>query len=146
MDTRPFSTATLAGSVIAVPPLARDAALPLNVPENRRLIRHIEAGGVRTLLYGGNAVLSHVAPSEYAALLTMLFDSAAPETLVIPSVGPGVGMMMEPAGILRDFAFPTAMVLPTRDPTTPSGVAESVRRFVERFGRPAVLYLKSDDT
>ena len=70
MDTRPITPTTLAGSVIAVPPLARDDSLTVNPAENARIIRHLEAGGVRTLLYGGNAVLGHVALSEYADLMS----------------------------------------------------------------------------
>jgi len=139
-----MDTSTLAGSVIAVPPLARTPSLALDHAENRRVIRHLEAGGVRTLLYGGNAVLGNVAPSEYVELLTMLRDAAGPDTLVIPSVGPGFGMLLDQATMLRDFAFPTAMLLPTNDPTTPAGIATALRRFVDRFGRPAVLYLKRD--
>lgn len=144
MDTRPITPTTLAGSVIAVPPLARHADYTLNHAENLRLIRFLESGAVTTLLYGGNAVLNHVSLSEYAELLTMLRDSAADETLVVPSVGPGFGMMLDQADILRDFEFPTAMLLPTRDVTTPLGIATAMRRFVDRFGRPAVLYLKHD--
>jgi dihydrodipicolinate synthase/N-acetylneuraminate lyase len=64
---------------------------------------------------------------------------------VIPSVGPGFGMMRDQATVLRDFTFPTAMLLPSRDGTTPAGVATGLRHFVERFGRPAVLYIKHDD-
>ena len=144
MDTRPITPATLAGAVVAVPPLARNADYTLNHAENARLIRHLEAGEVTTLLYGGNAVLSQVSLSEYADLLTMLCDLAAAETLVVPSVGPGFGMMLDQADILRDFEFPTAMLLPTKDTTTPSGIATALRMFVDRFGRPAVLYLKHD--
>src|SRR5205085_2562400 len=118
--------------------------LTWNHAENAKIIRHLEAGGVRTLLYGGNAVLSHVALSEYAELLTKLRETAGADTLVIPSVGPGYGMMMDQASILRDFDFPTAMLLPTRDGTTPAGIEAGLRRFVERLGRPAVLYLKND--
>ena len=44
-----------ASTVMAVPPLARRSNLSLDVDANQKLIRHIEAGGVRTLLYGGNA-------------------------------------------------------------------------------------------
>jgi dihydrodipicolinate synthase/N-acetylneuraminate lyase len=36
------------------------------------------------------------------------------------------------------------MLLPSRDGTTPAGVATGLRYFVERFGRPAVLYIKHD--
>ena len=146
MDTRPITPATLAGSVVAVPPLARNADYSLNHAENARLIRFLEAGEVTTLLYGGNAVLNHVSLSEYAELLTMLRDAAAEETLVVPSVGPGFGMMLDQADILRDFEFPTAMLLPTKDVTTPVGIATATRKFADRFGRPIVLYLKQDGT
>jgi dihydrodipicolinate synthase/N-acetylneuraminate lyase len=144
MDTRPITPATLAGSVISVPPVARNADLTWNTAENQRLIRHLESGGVRTLLYGGNAVLGHVSLSEYGDLLGLISQSAGGETLVIPSVGPGFGLMRDQATILRDFAFPTAMLLPSRDGTTPVGVATGLRHFVERFARPAVLYIKND--
>lgn len=144
MDTRPVTPETLAGSVIAVPPLARDAALAIDPPQNAKIIRHLEAGGVRTLLYGGNAVLGHVALSEYESLLSMLESTVAPETLVIPSVGPGYGMMIDQARMLHSSKYPTAMLLPTNDPTTSAGIATAFRHFVERFGRPAVLYLKRD--
>src|SRR5439155_13599761 len=55
----------LASSVLAVPPLCRNADFTLNETENSKLIRHMEAGGIRTLLYGGNANFYHVALSEY---------------------------------------------------------------------------------
>ncbi len=135
---------TLAASVIAVPPVARDAQLAWNVAENARLIRHLEAGGVTTLLYGGNAALAHVAVSEYAALLTMLVEAAASQTVVVPSVGPTYGLMMDQATVLRDYSFPTVMLLPPRDATTPAGIATGVRRFVDRARRPIVLYLKHE--
>lgn len=144
MDTRPVTTTTLAGSVIAVPPLARHDSLALNHDENRRIIRHLEAGGVRTLLYGGNAVLGHVALSEYAELLGMLRDAAGADSLVIPSVGPAYGQMMDQAVILRDFGFPTAMLLPMKEGATSAGIGAGLRRFVARYGRPAVLYIKHD--
>ncbi|MGC2041330.1 MAG: dihydrodipicolinate synthase family protein, partial [Paraburkholderia caledonica] len=55
MNESPFDDRELAASVMAVPPLARRADLALDADQNATLIRHIEAGGVRTLLYGGNA-------------------------------------------------------------------------------------------
>jgi dihydrodipicolinate synthase/N-acetylneuraminate lyase len=36
------------------------------------------------------------------------------------------------------------MLLPSRDGTTPAGIASGVKRFVERARRPIVLYLKHD--
>ena len=144
MNTKPITSATLSGSVVSVPPLARKADGSFHREENRKMIRHLEGGGVSTLLYGGNAILAHVSLSEYANLLTMLTELAGADTLVIPSVGPGFGMMMDQAKILREFTFPTAMILPTRDVVTSDGVASGLRRFVEATGRPAVLYIKND--
>jgi dihydrodipicolinate synthase/N-acetylneuraminate lyase len=144
MNSKPITSATLASSVISVPPLARNVDGSFSRDENRKIIRHLEGGGVSTLLYGGNAILSHVAISEYAALLTMLTELAGENSLVIPSVGPGFGMMMDQARLLREFPFPTAMVLPSRDVITSDGIATGLRRFVEAVGRPAVLYIKND--
>lgn len=144
MNQSPITPETLAGSVISVPPLARNADFSLNREENEKLIRHLERGGVSTLLYGGNAILYHVAPSEYAELLQMMTDLAGENTLMIPSVGPAYGMMMDQVRILREFDFPTAMILPTRDVVTSNGVASAVRHFVEAFSKPAVLYIKND--
>lgn len=144
MYTGPITTEILQRSVIAVPPLARTADLRINHVENGKLIRHLEAGGVRSLLYGGNAVLGHVAISEYRDLLENLRSSAGAETWVIPSVGPGFGMLLDQAAILKEFDFPTAMLLPTNDPTTPAGIATAIRRLVEISGKPCLLYLKRD--
>ncbi|MCL4204923.1 MAG: dihydrodipicolinate synthase family protein [Pirellulaceae bacterium] len=144
MDKAPITSERLAASVIAVPPLARSADFTLNFPENRRIVQHLEAGGVTTLLYGGNAVLYHVSLSEYAALLLMLTEIAGDWTLVIPSVGPAFGLMMDQAEVLNEFAFPTAMVLPQSEIATSDGIAAGVRRFTERYGKPVVLYIKHD--
>ena len=60
MNTDIITPETLSNSVIAVPPLARDANLNVCATENAKIIRHLEAGGIRTLLYGGNAVFYHL--------------------------------------------------------------------------------------
>lgn len=144
MKTTPITKADLSNSVIAVPPLCRNEDLSLADAENIKLIRHLEAGGIRTLLYGGNANLYNIAPSEFPKLLTILAENAGPDTLVVPSVGPLYGNILDQAAILRDFQFPTAMILPTLFPSKPAGVAKAVRHFVERSGLPAVLYIKDD--
>ncbi len=142
MQTTAITPTDLRRSVIAVPPLCRKPDLTLDDAENTRLIRHLESGGVNTLLYGGNANLYNIAVSEYAQLLAYLAGAAAENTLVVPAVGPLYGTMMDQAAILRDFQFPTAMVLPTLFPSKPEGVATGVRHFVEKAGIPAVLYMK----
>ena len=142
MNTNAITPGMLASSVIAVPPLARDAELKICATENAKVIRHLEDGGIRTLLYGGNAVFHHIALAEYADTLAMLRDNAGAETTVIPSVGPAFGTSLDQAAVLRDFDFPAAMVLPARDIATPEGVATGIRKFAEAYGKPIVLYIK----
>ena len=142
MQTSPVTPEQLNCSVIAVPPLARDAELKINREENGKIIRHIEAGGVATLLYGGNANFYHIAPSEYAEALEIISTESADNTLIVPSVGPAYGTMMDQITTLRNFNFPTVMVLPMQGLTTDTGVANGFRKFVETLGQPAVLYIK----
>jgi dihydrodipicolinate synthase/N-acetylneuraminate lyase len=137
-----MQTEQLNASVIAVPPLARDSDLKIDREENAKIIRHIEAGGVSTLLYGGNANFYHIAPSEYADALEIIATESAESTLVVPSVGPAYGTMMDQAKVLQDFDFPSVMVLPMQGLTTDDGVAAGFRKFVEALGKPAVLYIK----
>jgi dihydrodipicolinate synthase/N-acetylneuraminate lyase len=144
MNTAPFSAAQLRESVIAVPPLARNSSLLICEQENRKIIRFLEAGGIRSLLYGGNAVLYHARLSEYASLLQMLADTASEETVVVPSLGPAFGLAMDQAAILREHDFPTAMLLPSRDAVDQAGIASGVRKLAESVGKPLVLYLKFD--
>jgi dihydrodipicolinate synthase/N-acetylneuraminate lyase len=142
MDTQAITPQRLASSVIAVPPLARDANGRASPAENEKLVKHIESGGVSILLYGGNALFYHLRPTEFASTLLMLEQIVAPNTLVVPSVGPSYGLMMDQAAILRTMNFPTAMVLPSTEINTQRGLCTGIRRFAEAFGRPIVLYLK----
>lgn len=144
MKTTPVAKTDLQRSVIAVPPLARHADLSLNDAANRALIRHLEAGGVRSLLYGGNANLYHTPLSEYAALLDFLAEAAGPDTWVLPSAGPDYGRAIDQAQVLRSRGFPTAMLLPMAFPYTDAGLADGARRFSDAFGKPVVMYIKSD--
>ena len=132
-------------SVIAVPPLARNDAGTICPTENERLMRHIEAGGVNMLLYGGNAVFYHIRLSEFQTALKMLTDKAGPETAVVPSVGPTYGLMMDHAEVLKDFDFPTVMILPQRDITSPMGIVRGIRDFVAAYQKPVVVYLKFEN-
>ncbi len=144
MHTAPLTHSLLSSSVIAVPPLARDQNLAIDPGENTKIIRHIESAGVSTLLYGGNANFYHLRLSEYVAILDFLASTASENTCVIPSAGPAYGIMLDQAKLLRDFDFPTAMVLPHQGITTTAGVATGFRHFVEAYGKPAVLYIKHE--
>src|SRR5260221_5976215 len=137
-----ISPADLHASVISVPPLCRDAQLRPHAAENAKLIRHIEAGGVTTLLYGGNANFYNIALSEYEAVLDQLEAAAAPNTLIVPAFGPYFGTAMDQAAILARKKFPTAMLLPTVAVSSPKGVQAAVLQLVEKLGKPIVLYIK----
>lgn len=96
------------------------------------------------LLYGGNANFYHVRLTEFAELLETLSQIAAPDSLIIPSVGPSYGLMMDQADVIKGTDFPTIMVLPTRAIMTEAGLMTGFRRFVETINRPAVLYIKEE--
>lgn len=145
MKTTPITSTDLARSVIAVPPFARHADLTPNWAANATLIRHLEAGGVRSLMYGGNANFYHVGPGEYAGIVDRLAELAGPDTWVLPSAGPDFGKLIDQAAILRSRAFPTAMLLPMTFPFTDDGLAAGIRRFTDALGKPAVVYIKADN-
>ena len=125
--------------------MARDKDLKFDRAENEKILRHIEAGQVTTMLYGGNANFYHIAPSEYESVLGQLAEIAAADTLVIPSAGPSYGVMMDQAEILKGTAYPTVMVLPHQGITTSQGVVAGLRNFAQKVGKPIVLYIKYGD-
>ena len=145
MQKTPLVPSQFRASVMAVPPLARSAGGQIDPAANAAIIRHIEAGGVRLLLYGGNANLYHLPLGEYEPLLEMLAAAAGLETLVVPAAGPTYGLLLAQARAVRRHRFPTVMVLPQQGVTTSAGVATGIRRFVESAGVPALIYIKHDD-
>lgn len=144
MNTNAITAESISRSVWAVPSLARNAEGQIDRQQNEKIIRHIEKGGISTLLYGGNAIFYHLTLSEYRSALTQISELAAEETTVIPAIGPAYGTMMDQVDILRDFDFPTAMVLPQRDVVTSAGFVAGVQNVVGKLGKPVVLYLKYD--
>jgi dihydrodipicolinate synthase/N-acetylneuraminate lyase len=145
LKTSAVAAADLARSVLAVPPLARNGDLTLNPVGNALLIRHLEAGGVSTLMYGGNANFYNIGLYEYGAVLDFLEQTAAPESWVIPSVGPDFGKLLDQARILRTRAFPTAMILPQTFPATPDGCEKAIRMFADSYGRKVIVYIKAEN-
>lgn len=109
------------------------------------MIRYLEDGGVRSLLYGGNANLYNVSVREFPALLDLLEAESGEDTWVIPSVGPDFGKMLDQAEVLAGRAYPTVMILPLAFPSTDAGLATGIRHFAERYGKPVVVYIKSDN-
>lgn len=128
-----------------MPPLARrgDALRPLDIEQSDRVRRHITAGGITRLIYGGNAFLYHLTLAEYEELLGWL-AGLANEFTVIPSAGPSFGRAMDQAPILRRHRFPAVMMLPCGDPRDATGLERGYREFSESAGVPLVVYLKEE--
>jgi len=145
MKTTPVTKADFERSVLAVPPMARHADFSLNADANRALIRYLEAGGIRTLMYGGNANVYNLGVLEFEAEMRALAELAGADTWVIPSIGPEYGKALDQAQILREIPFPTAMVLPMGFPATPAGAAIGIRKIAERYGKPVIAYVKAEN-
>lgn len=144
MKTTAVTHEDFGGSVLAVPPLCRKADLTLNREANLAMVRHIEAGGVTTFLWGGNANFYNIGLYEYAAVIDQLAEIAAPNTWMIPSVGPEFGRMLDQAAILKSRSFPTVMVLPLMFPATVAGVEAGIKRFADAFGKQVIVYVKNE--
>jgi 4-hydroxy-tetrahydrodipicolinate synthase len=134
----------LAQSVLAVPPLALTPDLEINRAANAAQIRHLETGGVTTLLYGGNANVHNWQISKLGEWLDVLEESAAENSWVLPSVGPDWGKLIDSAAVMKHRRFPVAMALPLVSPQTPEGVTKGLEEFVTRSGVPLIIYIKTD--
>jgi len=144
MQKSPVTLGQLPRSVLAVPPLCRRADYSLDETANRALIDHLLAGGIRTLMYGGNANFYNLPASHYRPTVSYLAEATGNDVLVIPSAGPDYGHLMDQAPVLRELGYPTAMILPASGPLSHDGVERGVRAFVEAFGNPAILYIKNE--
>ena len=144
MKTTPVTAAEICGSLMSVPPLARNPDLSLNEAENRRLIARLEAVGVTNHLYGGNANFYGLSLGQYEEALDMLAEVGSETSWIIPSIGPDYGKMVDQAAIAKKTRFPTFITLPQAFGTTPAGVDKAIRELVQTLGRPIVLYLKTE--
>ncbi|MGH9660784.1 MAG: dihydrodipicolinate synthase family protein, partial [Bryobacteraceae bacterium] len=145
MRTHPIAPSDWQG-VLPVPPLARknDARRSLDFEESARVVKHITAGGITRLLYGGNAFLHHVTLAEYDELLDWLV-SLDDRLLVIPSAGPSFGRAMDQSMLLRRRGFPCVMLLPCGDPRDARGLERGYRELASAFGCPVIVYLKDEN-
>jgi dihydrodipicolinate synthase/N-acetylneuraminate lyase len=131
--------------VLPVPPLARkrDPQRSIDFGENDRVVKHLAAGGITRLLYGGNAFLYHITLAEYGETLGWL--AGLPRNLmVIPSAGPSYGRAMDQAVLLRRHSFPCAMLLPCADPRDAEGLEAGYREFADAAGVPLIVYVKDE--
>ena len=132
-------------SVVAVPPIALNADLSFHLEANAKLMRHIAGGGVRILLYGGNANLYHFGLDAYRVAMEGLSESVPDGTTIVTSIGPDFGKAMEQVPIVRQLGLTNVMLLPTQFPADPTGVANGVRHLADKLGTGLVLYLKKEN-
>ncbi|MEO7392953.1 MAG: dihydrodipicolinate synthase family protein [Ramlibacter sp.] len=144
MKTSPVTCADLRASVISVPPMPRQADGSINLEGNRRLLAHLRAGSVTTFMYGGNANFYNLGVAELGRVMDALTPLLGANDWLIPSVGADFGKAFEQVSLLRERAFPTAMVLPLRFPANPAGVARGIGKLAERYGRPVIAYVKDE--
>jgi 4-hydroxy-tetrahydrodipicolinate synthase len=144
LKTTPVTAADLRGSVIAVPPMPRHADGRINPEANARLLAHLRAGGVTTFMYGGNANFYNLGVAELAGVLDVLTPMLQPGDWLVPSIGADFGKAAEQVDVLRERAFPTAMVLPLRFPANPAGVARGLGKLAARYGKPVIAYVKDE--
>ena len=91
MKTTKITKADIESSVLSVPPLARRADYSIDCDGNARILAHLRAGGVKTFMYGGNANLYNMAPSEFVTLCELLIELSKDSDWMIPSVGRVIG-------------------------------------------------------
>ncbi|MBP0633083.1 dihydrodipicolinate synthase family protein [Cupriavidus sp. AcVe19-1a] len=144
MKTTPVTPADLRASVIAVPPMPRNADGSAFIDGNKRLLDHMRSGGVTSYMYGGNANFYNLGVKEFDAVVGALSSLLSDDDWLIPSVGPDYGKAAEQLDLLRDHPLPTAMVLPLRFPSSPGGVATGLRKLAERYGKPLITYMKDE--
>jgi len=133
-------------TVFAVPPLPRkiNAERTIDLDASEAVARHIEAGGITHLLYGGNAFLYHATDEDFDTLIEWL--AAMPEPRVpIPSIGPSFGRALDQARVLARHRFAAVMMLPCGDPRDAKGLEAGYREIAQAAGIPLIIYLKSED-
>ena len=138
-----FTSEDLRG-VFAVPPLARNTdSRAIDFAQNEAIVRHIKRGGVRRLIYGGNAFLYHIRMLEFEALLEWL-AGVDEDVWTIPSVGPSYGRAMDQAAALKRYRVPCAMVLPCADPRDAPGLEQGYREISSAAETKLLLYIKDE--
>lgn len=116
----------------------------VNPEANRLVLDHLRAGRVTTFMYGGNANFYNVGVAELGRVLDALMPLLAADDWLIPSVGADFGKAAEQIAMLRERAFPTAMVLPLRFPSHPRGVARGLGKLASLYGKPLIAYVKDE--
>lgn len=137
--------ASLPAAVYPVPPLARkrDSRRSLDHVANEKILRFMLRGGIRHVVYGGNAFLYDVTLAEYRELIEWA-SGFSKEAEIIPAVGPAYGTAMDQAAIVKKYRFPSLLVLPNGNPRDVPGLEAGLREIAESAGIPLSLYVKNE--
>lgn len=139
-----LSPTDYARSVVAVPPIALMSDGTVAREANRDLMAHVADGGIRTLLYGGNANLYHYGTAMLREALAVLTEGQPEGTTLVFSIGPDFGKAMDQVEDMRRAGITNVMMLPMAFPADPRGIAEGVRRIADKLGAGLVLYIKRE--
>ena len=131
--------------VYPVPPLARknDSKRSLDLTENDRMLRFLKQGGIRHVIYGGNAFLYHTTLAEYRELTEWLGGKTG-EFSITAGIGPSYGRAMDQAPLIRRHKFAAVLALPCADPRDAAGMESGYREIAESCGVPLSLYIKDE--
>jgi 4-hydroxy-tetrahydrodipicolinate synthase len=144
MKTTAITPSCLISSIIALPPIARFADGTINVEESRKVVTWLTSANVTAFMYGGIAGLFNARLSEYGQVLNLIETVAPADAWMVPAIGGDFGKAIDQVAILRDRAFPTAILLPF-SPVQPSGVATGIRKLTDAYGKPLMVFYKSTD-
>jgi 4-hydroxy-tetrahydrodipicolinate synthase len=132
--------------IYPVPPVAWSAGPKrgLNHAENEKIFRYLVEQGIKRLIYGGNAMVYHMALSQYEELVEWLSGHTA-DAEIMPAVGPSYGRALDQAVIIRRRRFHSLLVLPSSsDPRDARGLEFGLRDISEAAGLPLTLYIRDE--
>ena len=142
MKTGPVSLDDLSRRVrcaAAGPPAGCRATASTSIRTNV-LVRHMLAGGLTRLLYGGNAFLYHVT-RESSSRCSAGWRSMPDDVWAIPSIGPVLWPRASiRRGCVSTVRFPTVMLLPCGDPRDAAGLERGISEIADAAGVPLVVY------
>jgi 4-hydroxy-tetrahydrodipicolinate synthase len=144
LKTSPITPADLRRCVIAAPPMPRKPNGSIDVEANGLVLDHLRAGRVGTFMYGGNANFYNLGVAELGRVVDALTPLLEADDWLIPSVGADFGKAAEQIAMLRERAFPTAVVLPPRVPAHPQGVARGLGKLSSLYGKPLIAYVEDE--
>lgn len=138
-------TKLFSNTIVAVPPFARTEDGEVCAQSNEAIMAHLAAGGVKTFLIGGNALVHLWPMSKYAQWWDMLVEVAPEDSILIPSVGPDEDKLLVLAEVFKTRTPPLAMLLPFGGEFNFAALDEAMRAFHRTCGVPLILYIKIDE-